>query len=49
MNFAGLFPVWDLLGGTYEWREPETFGFDEPVPERYLGQLAFPFERAAPR
>jgi sterol desaturase/sphingolipid hydroxylase (fatty acid hydroxylase superfamily) len=48
-NFAGLFPVWDQLFGTYfmpEGRLPETFGLKgELIPASYLGQLIFPFRR----
>jgi sterol desaturase/sphingolipid hydroxylase (fatty acid hydroxylase superfamily) len=51
-NFAGLFPFIDLLFGTFympEGRRPERFGvLNEEVPEGLLGQLAYPFRRAAP-
>ncbi len=51
-NFAGLFPFIDLLFGTFympEGRRPERFGvLNEDVPEGLLGQLAYPFRRAAP-
>jgi sterol desaturase/sphingolipid hydroxylase (fatty acid hydroxylase superfamily) len=49
-NFAGLFPWIDRLFGTYyqpDDRWPETYGVDEPVPEGYLQQQAFPFASAA--
>lgn len=45
-NFAGLFPLWDLLFGTYympKGRYPENFGICEPMPPGYLGQLWAPF------
>jgi sterol desaturase/sphingolipid hydroxylase (fatty acid hydroxylase superfamily) len=45
-NFAGLFPVWDLMFGTYympRGRWPEDFGIHEPMPRGYLGQLWAPF------
>jgi sterol desaturase/sphingolipid hydroxylase (fatty acid hydroxylase superfamily) len=47
VNFAGLLPLWDLLFGTFHApaRDPEIFGADEPVPARFLPQLAFPFRR----
>lgn len=48
-NFAGLFPVWDLLFGTYFMprdRVPENFGIHGPMPEGYFSQLVHPF---APR
>lgn len=45
-NFAGLFPVWDLLAGTF-WLPPEPareFGVDEPpVPESFARQLFLRF------
>lgn len=47
-NFAGLFPVWDILFGTYympKGRVPRVFGTTEPVPEGLFGQLLFPFRR----
>lgn len=51
-NFAGLLPVFDVLFGTYympEGRLPERFGLkNERVPAGILGQLAYPFRRAAP-
>jgi sterol desaturase/sphingolipid hydroxylase (fatty acid hydroxylase superfamily) len=45
-NFAGLFPFWDILFGTYYMpkdRYPENFGICEPMPKGYLGQLWEPF------
>jgi len=45
-NFAGLFPFWDILFGTYympRGRFPENFGICEPMPKSYLGQLWEPF------
>lgn len=45
-NFAGLFPFWDILFGTYYMpagRHPENFGICEPMPKGYLGQLWEPF------
>lgn len=49
-NFAALFPVWDLIFGTFYMpaHEPTQFGVAEPVPTTMLGQLAFPFRRALP-
>ena len=50
-NFAGLFPIWDQLFGTYfmpEGRQPEIFGLKpQIIPESYFGQLIFPFRRQA--
>lgn len=45
-NFAGLFPFWDILFGTYympKGRWPENFGIEEPMAKGYLGQLWQPF------
>lgn len=45
-NFAGLFPVWDILFGTYYMprdRSPENFGIHTPMPEGYVSQLVHPF------
>ncbi len=47
-NFAGMFPVWDILFGTYYMprdRVPARFGTETPVPEGLIGQLMFPFRR----
>jgi sterol desaturase/sphingolipid hydroxylase (fatty acid hydroxylase superfamily) len=49
-NFAALFPVWDILFGTYympQGRLPVRFGTDTPVPSGILAQLAFPFRRSS--
>ena len=46
-NFAGSFPIWDILFGTFrmpEGRLPEAYGKDEAeMPHEIVGQLAFPF------
>jgi sterol desaturase/sphingolipid hydroxylase (fatty acid hydroxylase superfamily) len=47
-NFAGLFPIWDILFGTFYMpdRQPTAFGAaGEEVPEKFLAQLAYPFRR----
>ena len=47
-NFAGIFPIWDLLFGTAHFprREPVTFGVNHnPPPESFWGQLLYPFQR----
>ena len=48
-NFAGSFPIWDVLFGTFrmpEDRLPEGYGKDEAsMPSEIAGQLAFPFRR----
>lgn len=48
-NFAGLFPFWDVLFGTFYMprdRQPMTFGIagDAP-PEGLIAQCAYPFRR----
>jgi sterol desaturase/sphingolipid hydroxylase (fatty acid hydroxylase superfamily) len=45
-NFAGMFPIWDVLFGTAHFprREPATFGVNHnPPPETFWGQLLYPF------
>jgi sterol desaturase/sphingolipid hydroxylase (fatty acid hydroxylase superfamily) len=44
-NFAGLFPIWDLLFGTYHLpaTPPRRCGIDDPVPDGFWGQLAYPW------
>lgn len=45
-NFAGLFPIWDLMFGTFympRGRQPEIFGVADPVPNNIFGQLIYPF------
>ena len=51
-NFAGTFPVWDLLFGTWympEGRLPENYGVDDQAtfPGEIAGQMAYPFRRQA--
>lgn len=46
-NFAGIFPVWDILFGTYYMPQdarPMRFGTSTPVPEGLWDQLRFPFK-----
>jgi sterol desaturase/sphingolipid hydroxylase (fatty acid hydroxylase superfamily) len=46
-NFAGTFPIWDLMFGTFRMPEgqlPENYGKDEAeMPGEFIGQFAFPF------
>lgn len=45
-NFAGLFPIWDLMFGTFympRGETPERFGVSDPVPGNIFGQLIYPF------
>jgi sterol desaturase/sphingolipid hydroxylase (fatty acid hydroxylase superfamily) len=50
-NFAGLFPFFDLVFGTFYMptgRQPMAFGIlGEPVPTGLLAQLRYPFRRRA--
>jgi sterol desaturase/sphingolipid hydroxylase (fatty acid hydroxylase superfamily) len=51
-NFAGTFPIWDLLFGTFrmpEGRLPDNYGVDDQAtfPSEIAGQLAYPFRRQA--
>lgn len=46
-NFAGLFPVFDLLFGTFHMpqdRRPRRFGCDEALPPGLWRQLKYPFQ-----
>ena len=50
-NFAGLFPLWDLLFGTFHMppnRLPRAFGTTSPVPDGFLSQLTYPFQSPKP-
>lgn len=51
-NFAGLFPVFDLVFGTFYMppgREPSRFGLlGDDVPSGLIGQLAYPFRSVQP-
>ena len=50
-NYAGVFPAWDLLFGTYHLPDegPETFGVrGEQLPEGVWAQLAWPLRRVRP-
>jgi len=46
-NFAGIFPIWDILFGTYHFPEdrlPKNYGvLNTKMPETLAGQLMFPF------
>jgi sterol desaturase/sphingolipid hydroxylase (fatty acid hydroxylase superfamily) len=48
-NFAGTFPVWDVLFGTFRMPDgklPENYGKDEAgMPSEIAGQLAYPFRQ----
>ncbi|MBI5265360.1 MAG: sterol desaturase family protein [Bradyrhizobium sp.] len=48
-NFAGSFPIWDLMFGTYYMPEnelPQVYGRDEAtMPPEIIGQMAFPYRR----
>ncbi len=48
-NFAGLFPIYDLIFGTLylpQREQPRWFGITgDPVPESFWGQLVYPFRQ----
>jgi sterol desaturase/sphingolipid hydroxylase (fatty acid hydroxylase superfamily) len=48
-NFAGAFPLWDILFGTYYMprRQPTVFGIDDPMPAGFVGQMIQPFRPRA--
>lgn len=45
-NYAGTFPIWDLMFGTFRMPEgalPEDYGIDDPhMPKGFVGQVAYP-------
>jgi sterol desaturase/sphingolipid hydroxylase (fatty acid hydroxylase superfamily) len=49
MNFAGTFPIWDLLFGTWympEHKLPDAYGIeDQSFPESFGAQMLYPFGR----
>lgn len=49
-NFAGAFPLWDILFGTYYMprRQPTVFGIDDPMPDGFVGQMIAPFRWRKP-
>ncbi|MBI5613088.1 MAG: sterol desaturase family protein [Gammaproteobacteria bacterium] len=51
-NFAGFFPLWDLMFGTFAMpagRQPEDFGIlDGDVPGGFAAQLLYPFRAKVP-
>jgi len=50
-NFAGTFPLWDILFGTFRMPAnelPEAYGIDDQAfPTEIAGQLAYPFRQLA--
>jgi sterol desaturase/sphingolipid hydroxylase (fatty acid hydroxylase superfamily) len=45
-NFGGLLAIWDVAFGTFHMprgRVATVFGVDDPVPDGFLRQLAYPF------
>jgi sterol desaturase/sphingolipid hydroxylase (fatty acid hydroxylase superfamily) len=48
-NFAGTFPIWDILFGTFRMpanRLPEQYGVDDQgIPSEIAGQLVYPFRQ----
>lgn len=50
INFAGLFPVWDLLFGTFYLpaHGPAATGIDHAIPQGLIAQLRWPLQRQPP-
>ena len=47
-NFSGQLPLWDMVFGTVHMppnRMPNAYGVHEPIPDTYIGQLAYPFRK----
>ncbi len=48
-NFAGTFPLWDILFGTFRMPQgelPVSYGIDDPeFPNQIAGQLVYPFQK----
>ena len=47
-NFAGLFPIFDILFGTYYMPKdvsPHNFGIHDKIPENFLKHMVYPFKR----
>jgi sterol desaturase/sphingolipid hydroxylase (fatty acid hydroxylase superfamily) len=49
-NFAGTFPLWDILFGTFRMPKgalPDQYGVDDQssFPREIIGQLAYPFRK----
>lgn len=48
-NFAGTFPIWDLMFGTWympEGKLPDAYGIDDrSFPESFGAQMLYPFQR----
>jgi len=50
-NFAAQFPLWDVIFGTALMkadRDPPKYGVDDPVPDTFLGALAYPMKPERP-
>jgi sterol desaturase/sphingolipid hydroxylase (fatty acid hydroxylase superfamily) len=48
-NYAGTFPIWDILFGTFRMPAnelPEAYGIDDPnMPESFTGQIVYPIQQ----
>ncbi len=49
-NFAGLFPIWDLVFGTFHLppHAPRSFGVSDAIPDGFIGQMTWPFRARVP-
>ncbi len=47
VNFAAIFPLWDLVFGTFytPLRQPLAYGSADPVPQRFVAQMLYPFRK----
>lgn len=47
-NYSGQLPLWDIVFRTLRLpgNMPERYGVDDPVPDNYLGQFTYPFQRS---
>lgn len=51
-NFAAIFPVWDILFGTFympRHKRPTRFGCSDAVPQTFLAQMTYPLKRLVTR
>jgi len=50
-NYAGTFPIWDILFGTWRMPQgqvPEVYGAEDPaMPMSFTGQMSYPFRQSA--
>ncbi len=50
-NYAGLFPIFDVIFGTFYMpagQQPGNFGISDELPEKFFTQLMYPFRQLRP-